>query len=70
MGTYIGVIFKDKQKEYALPCHPTYEVTYLDTFNSVQPIKITKSKQRYLNYLAADSSFTFFEWLKNKKYYK
>lgn len=63
MNTYIGVIFKENQKDFAVPCHPTSEVTYLDTFNSVNPIKISRSKQRYRDYLHADSSLTFKEWL-------
>lgn len=63
MGTYIGVIFKDNQKTFSVPCHPTSEVVYLETFNTVQPIKISKSAQRYRDYLHADSSLTFKEWL-------
>jgi hypothetical protein len=61
MGTYIGVVFEGKS--HAVPCHPTSEVVYLDTFNSVMPKKISRSAQRYRDYLHADSSLSFKEWL-------
>lgn len=68
MGTYIGVIFKENQKDFAVPCHPTSDVVYLETFNSVHPIKISRSKQRYRDYLSADSDLTFAQWIGiNKK---
>jgi len=69
MGNYIGVNFYDNQTAYALPCHPTSEVTYLDTFNRNPPaLKLSRSKKRYLDYLRADCSETFSEWIKSGFY--
>lgn len=69
MGNYIGVNFYDKPTVYSLPCHPTWEVTYLDTFNPKPPVlKISRSKKRYLDYLRADCSETFSEWIKGGFY--
>ncbi len=64
MGNYIGVSFYDKETYLPLPCHPTWHVEYLETFNYKPPIlKMSASKKRYQNYLEADSSLTFKEWL-------
>lgn len=64
MGNYIGVNFYDNRTTHALPCHPTWEVTYLDTFNHNPPIKkITRSQRRYQEYLRSECSETFAEWL-------
>lgn len=64
MGNYIGVNFYDNQTTHALPCHPTWEVTYLETFNHKPPIKKqTRSQKRYDDYLRSDSGLTFKEWL-------
>ncbi len=64
MGNYIGVNFYDNQTPDPLPCHPTWEVQYLDTFNSNPPIKkITRSQRRYKDYLSDDSGLSFKEWL-------
>ncbi|TDO68844.1 hypothetical protein EV143_11828 [Flavobacterium chryseum] len=63
-GNYIGVVFYDDKKLMPLPCHPTWKVEYLDTFNYKPPKpKNAASKQRYRDYLHADSSLTFAEWL-------
>lgn len=69
-GNYIGVIFHDDKKRNCLPCHPTSEVEYLDTFTDPKKLigKNHRSKQRYLTYLEADSSYSFGEWLKLKLY--
>jgi len=72
-GNYIGVTFHDDQKKQSLPCHPTSEVIYLDTFTDLKLVtpKNSKSKQRYLHYLESEYSGTFAEYLgikKNKKY--
>lgn len=66
MGNYIGVTFHDDPKLQSLPCHPTSEVVYLDTFTDIKKLrpKNWRSKQRYLDYLSADSSLTFGDWLK------
>lgn len=69
MGNYIGVNFYDKQTHEALPCHPTWEVQYLETFNRNPPVlKITASKKRYQDYLRSESAESFGEWLKYKMY--
>jgi len=64
MGNYIGVNFYDNITIHALPCHPTWEVQYLETFNDNPPIKkITASQRRYQDYLREDSELTFKQWL-------
>lgn len=69
MGSYIGVNFYDNQTSHALPCHPTWEVQYLETFNRKPPIlKMTASKKRYQDYLRSECSESFGEWLKYKMY--
>jgi len=69
MGNYIGVNFYDNKTAHALPCHPTWEVTYLNTFNRKPPVfRQSKSKQRYHTYLRSDCSETFSEWIKGRMY--
>jgi len=69
MGNYIGVNFYDNLTPHALPCHPTWEVTYLDTFNRQPPIlKLSKSKQRYQQYLQSECSESFSEWIRGRMY--
>lgn len=64
MGNYIGVNFYENQTPEALPCHPTWEVQYLETFNPNPPIKkLSRSQKRYREYLRDDSGLTFKEWL-------
>lgn len=64
MGNYIGVNFYDTVTADPSPCHPTWEVKYLETFNANPPIKkLTRSQKRYLDYLHEDSGLTFREWL-------
>lgn len=68
MGHYIGVVFYDDKKANCVPCHPTWEVEYLDTFNYKPPKpKNPASKERYKNYLSLDTDMTFFEYLKSLK---
>ena len=68
-GNYIGVTFYDDKKRMPLPCHPTWEVEYLDTFNDKPPKpKNLKARQRYLDYLHLDSDMTFGEYLKGEHY--
>ena len=64
-GNYIGVTFHDDARRNDLPCHPTSDVIYLDSFTDLKTIKPknSRSKQRYLDYLSADSSLSFKEWL-------
>ncbi len=65
MGNYIGVHFYDNPTSNPSVCHPTWEVTYLETFNRKPPIKkTTRSQRRYQEYLHSESSETFSEWLK------
>lgn len=66
-GQYLGVLFDDSEPHDISTLHPTWEVKYLDTFAKIR--KPSKSKQRYMQYLDADSSLSFGEWLK-AGYYK
>lgn len=69
MGNYIGVNFYDNITSDPFPCHPTWKVEYLESFNENPPIKKqTPSQRRYKAFLEADSSLSFREWLgiKNK----
>jgi hypothetical protein len=69
MGNYIGVNFYENPTLYALPCHPTWEVQYLDTFNRKPPVlKVSASKKRYQDYLRGEWSESFGEYLKLKLY--
>lgn len=69
MGNYIGVNFYDNPTTHALPCHPTWEVVYLDTFNHKPPVlKVSKAKQRYQQYLRSECAETFYEWIKYGMY--
>lgn len=64
MGNYIGVNFYDNVTTEPLPCHSTWEVQYLETFNYKPPIKkLTASQKRYIEFLHDDSSLSFREWL-------
>lgn len=64
LGHYIGVVFYDHKSKQPLPCHPTSEVTYLDTFNPKPPRdKNHHSKARYLAWLDSDCGYSFREWL-------
>lgn len=70
MGNYIGVNFYDKITVDPVPCHPTWEVEYLDTFSHKVPIKKqTASQKRYAEYLHSERCYSFREWLgiKDKK---
>lgn len=69
-GNYIGVTFHDDLKRNCLPCHPTSEVVYLETFTPLKKLmpKNYRSKQRYQKYLESDSIYSFGEWLKFKIY--
>jgi hypothetical protein len=67
MGTYIGVTWHDGNKKRSFPCHPTSEVIYLDTFTDLKKFKPSRSAQRYLDYLEADSCLTFKQYLGIKK---
>ena len=62
MGNYIGVTFHDTKGD-SLPCHPTWNVVYLDTFTKTAKLRPSRSKQRYLDYRHSDSSLSFKEWL-------
>lgn len=69
MGHYIGVTFYDSKNKSPQPCHPTWNVEYLETFNNKPPKdKNYRSKQRYAEYVAADwFDGKFGDWLKRKK---
>lgn len=64
MGTYIGVYFYDKLTEDPMPCHPTWKVEYLDSFNHKPPfIKLSRSQKRYRDFKSADMGISFKEYL-------
>lgn len=64
MGNYIGVNFYDDITYDPLPCHPTSEVEYLETFNHNPPIKkLSRSKKRYQHYLSLDLGCSYKEYL-------
>lgn len=64
LGNYIGVNFYDELTYDPLPCHPTSEVEYLDTFNKKPPIKkITRSAKRYREFLELDLDCSYKEYL-------
>jgi hypothetical protein len=64
MGNYIGVNFYDVLTDKPSPCHPTWEVKYLDTFNHKPPIKkLTRSQKRYREYMDLDLGISFAEFL-------
>ena len=64
MGNYIGVNFYEKLTTEPLPCHPTWNVEYLETFNHIPPIKKqTASQRRYKAFLEADNVQTFAEFI-------
>ncbi len=68
MGNYIGVTFYDRKNKEPFPCHPTWEVVYLETFNPKPPKnKNHRSKQRYRDFLDADNGQTFAEFIGVKK---
>lgn len=68
-GNYIGVTFYDDEKRRTLPCHPTWKVEYLETFNHKPPKpKNAKARQRYLDWLHLDCEMSFGEYLKGGHY--
>jgi hypothetical protein len=69
MGNYIGVNFYDNPTHDPLPCHPTWEVEYLDSFNYKPPIKKrSQSANRYRHFKSLDLDISFGEFLKLKLY--
>ncbi len=69
MGGYIGVNFYDNITTEPLPCHPTWEVQYLETFNHKPPIKkLTPSAKRYRDWLRNDGyGMTYAQFIGVKK---
>jgi hypothetical protein len=59
-GNYIGVNFDDKKPGHIETLHPTWEVEYLG-YGKVR--RITRSQQRYREYLDSEWGGTFAEWL-------
>jgi len=65
-GQYLGVTFYDDKNLNCLPCHPTWKMEYLETFNRKPPNpKNLAGKQRYRDYLELDLDMTFFQYLKS-----
>jgi len=71
-GAYIGVTFHDDKKLNSLPCHPTSEVVYLDSFTELKNLqtKNSRSKARYDKYLESEYPGTFAEFLGITKKHK
>lgn len=63
-GAYIGVVFDGSPANDVRPCHPDSMVVYGD-MRSVP--KMTRSQQRYHDYLNADCGLSFREWLTHSK---
>ena len=63
-GHYIGVNFDTDKPGVIKNAHPTSEVKYLE-MGEVR--KMTRSQQNYQNYLNADCSWSFAEWMLFKK---
>lgn len=59
-GNYIGVNFDQDKPGVILNCHPTDNVVYGE-IGRIR--KVSRSRQRYLDYLHADTGLTFAEWL-------
>jgi len=66
-GSYIGVLFDEDKPNVIMPCHPTSQVEY----GGMVPVRqMTRSQKRYQNFLRLDLDITFFEYLKDLKYYE
>jgi hypothetical protein len=59
-GYQLGVCFDARPANDIARCHPTWRVEYGEVGT---PRKVTRSQQRYLDYLDADSGGTFAEYL-------
>lgn len=57
-GHYIGVNFDADKPGVVMPCHPTSEVDYL---GMGKPRRLTRSQQRYLDYLEVGDCFDSFK---------
>lgn len=60
-GAYIGVLFDNDDPKSILPCHPTSQVEYKG-MGKVR--KMTRSQRRYRDFINADLTCTFGEYLK------
>lgn len=60
-GNYIGVNFEDKKPGVIENLHPTWKVEYLNTFAKIRPM--SKSQQRYREYVNSECDCSFAEWL-------
>ena len=68
LGHHIGVTFYDKKDKSPLPCHPTWKVEYLESINQKPPVnKNWREKNKYKEFLSADSNLSFPEWLGIRK---
>lgn len=59
-GHYLGVNFDSHAPHIIMSIHPTDDVEYLDM---AKPRKISKSKERYQQYLNSEVDETFAEWM-------
>lgn len=60
-GHHIGVNFDTDRPGRSSPCHPTWEVKYLEEI--VKPRKASRGAQRYRDWLRSESSLGFIEWI-------
>lgn len=60
-GAYIGVLFDTDKPNSISPCHPTSQVEYGEMREVRQ---MTRSQRRYRDYVQADLTCTFGEYLK------
>ena len=60
-GHHIGVNFDADKPGRAMPCHPTWEVQYLDEV--VKPRRMTASQRRYREWQRSDVNESFSEWM-------
>ena len=61
MGHHIGVNFDCDKPGRSMPAHPTSDVIYHDEI--VKPRRMSRSAQRYQEFLNCDFGQTFREWL-------
>lgn len=67
LGHYIGVNFDDSKPGEVSTCHPTWEVIYKDMGT---PRRLTRSQQRYRDYLDVSECYDNFKHYLNSLGYK
>jgi hypothetical protein len=69
-GNYLGIFIYDEKEKGEQVAHPTWEMTYLDSFAKIPKQKNSRGKQRYAEWLHDDGGHTFIQFLANKMYSK